>query len=444
MERKRLKQLYADDPDALRLLEAQDQTELLKEMFKSKLKADAEEVNFKFLKGEKGEKGDPGKDGIDGRDGLDGIDGENGRDGKDGRNGIDGTDGKPGLPGKDGSPDTPQQIADKLNTTKETVDATVIKGLPTIEALVKELKRGKYLEPRDIRGMRLDMNDQRWHGGGSSFTSPLTTKGDLYTFTTVDARLPVGADGTVLSADSTQATGLKWIAVAGTGTVTSVTSADANATVANTTTTPVITIVSAPKLQTARTINGVSFDGTASITVTAAAGTLTGTTLNSTVVTSSLTSVGTIATGVWNGTAIGLTYGGTGADLSAIAKGGLISGTGAAAVGITTVGTDGQVLSADSASAGGIKWITVSGTGTVTTVSVVSANGFAWHSCERNNYSSYYANYDDTGVLRATEQLFLPQLMVLIPFSDNGHHRFTVFGSDLGNDNQPPHKAMGY
>lgn len=51
----------------------------------------------------------------------------------------------------------------------------------------------------------------------------------------------------------------------------------------------------ATALQTARTINGVSFDGTANITVTAAAGTLTGTTLNSTVVNSSLTSVGTLA-----------------------------------------------------------------------------------------------------------------------------------------------------
>jgi hypothetical protein len=40
--------------------------------------------------------------------------------------------------------------------------------------------------------------------------SPLTTKGDLYTFTTVDARLGVGANDTVLTADSAQATGLKW------------------------------------------------------------------------------------------------------------------------------------------------------------------------------------------------------------------------------------------
>lgn len=56
------------------------------------------------------------------------------------------------------------------------------------------------------------------------------------------------------------------------GTVTSVSSADGNATVANPTTTPVITIVSAPKLQTARTIGGVSFNGTANITVASATG----------------------------------------------------------------------------------------------------------------------------------------------------------------------------
>lgn len=81
------------------------------------------------------------------------------------------------------------------------------------------------------------------------------------------------------------------------GTVTNVSSADANATVATGTTTPVITIVAAPKLTTARAINGVNFDGTAAITVTAAAGTLTGTALNSTVVTSSLTNVGTLIGG---------------------------------------------------------------------------------------------------------------------------------------------------
>jgi hypothetical protein len=49
---------------------------------------------------------------------------------------------------------------------------------------------------------------------------------------------------------------------------------------------------SASQFETSRTINGVAFNGTANITIAAAAGTLTGTTLNSTVTTSSLVSVG--------------------------------------------------------------------------------------------------------------------------------------------------------
>lgn len=56
----------------------------------------------------------------------------------------------------------------------------------------------------------------------SSGSSPLTTKGDIYTFTTVNARLGVGSDGTILIADSSQTTGLRWGSVSGSGTVTSV------------------------------------------------------------------------------------------------------------------------------------------------------------------------------------------------------------------------------
>jgi len=48
-----------------------------------------------------------------------------------------------------------------------------------------------------------------WYDIWSS-ASPLTTKGDMYGFSTFDARLPVGADGQVIVADSTENLGVKW------------------------------------------------------------------------------------------------------------------------------------------------------------------------------------------------------------------------------------------
>ena len=59
-----------------------------------------------------------------------------------------------------------------------------------------------------------DSNSTQYYSGSAWVSiggaSPLTTKGDLYAYSTTDARLPVGTNGQILTADSTAATGLAW------------------------------------------------------------------------------------------------------------------------------------------------------------------------------------------------------------------------------------------
>lgn len=51
--------------------------------------------------------------------------------------------------------------------------------------------------------------------GSSGGSSPLTTKGDAYVFGSADARLPVGENDEVLTADSSEDLGVKWSAAGG-------------------------------------------------------------------------------------------------------------------------------------------------------------------------------------------------------------------------------------
>ena len=54
-------------------------------------------------------------------------------------------------------------------------------------------------------------------GGGGVPDDLLTTKGDTHGFDTDNARVPIGINGTILTADSTTALGLGWAAVAAGG-----------------------------------------------------------------------------------------------------------------------------------------------------------------------------------------------------------------------------------
>ena len=75
--------------------------------------------------------------------------------------------GKDGVDGRDGSPDSPEDIANKLNTLEGALEISVLKGYEDSDAIIAKIKKQK-LKPRDIEGMPLDFNDQRWHGGGIS------------------------------------------------------------------------------------------------------------------------------------------------------------------------------------------------------------------------------------------------------------------------------------
>lgn len=88
--------------------------------------------------------------------------------------------------------------------TGQTTAQTAIDGLLPDQST----ESGKFLTT--------DGTNASW-GTPSGSASPLTTKGDLYTYDTADARLPIGTDGYVLTADSAETTGLKWAAASGGG-----------------------------------------------------------------------------------------------------------------------------------------------------------------------------------------------------------------------------------
>jgi hypothetical protein len=79
-----------------------------------------------------------------------------------------------------------------------------------------------FIRVDDLIGLGFaTLNGKRLTAAQLGVQSPLTAKGDIWVFGTANTRFPVGADGYVLSADSSQPTGLKWV-IASAGSVTSV------------------------------------------------------------------------------------------------------------------------------------------------------------------------------------------------------------------------------
>jgi hypothetical protein len=156
-------------------------------------------------------------------------------------------------------------------------------------------------------------------------------------------------------------------------------------------------------------INGVDFDGSADITVTAAAGTLSGTVLKSTVVTSSLTSVGTLGSlDVTNNINTGTI--GVGGVLivpaSGIGSQGNISTQGA----ITAAG-DITAFSSDRRLKENFRPITNA------VEKVVSLNGvvYNWNSIA-NELAGYDRTVDVVGLIAQELEAVLPEAVKLAPF----------------------------
>jgi len=106
--------------------------------------------------------------------------------------------------------------------------------------------------------------------------------------------------------------------------------------------------------------HGLEMDG--DLTYNPSTGRLTATQLAGTLQTASqtnITAVGTIATGVWEGTTVAVAQGGTGQ--TSLTTGAILIGNSTSAVQMLAVGSNDQVLTADSGAATGVKWADAGG-----------------------------------------------------------------------------------
>ncbi len=112
--------------------------------------------------------------------GIDFHDGEDGEDGKDAEVDYEAIieyvlSALPKQKKEETITETAKSIVEKINSVKGAINADSIKGMLTVDDVIRELKDPKSknrLDKKDITG--INMNDQRWHGGGSGSALAVT------------------------------------------------------------------------------------------------------------------------------------------------------------------------------------------------------------------------------------------------------------------------------
>lgn len=99
-----------------------------------------------------------------------------------------------------------------LNTLTTASQTFAVGTSGTDFAIVSATSTHTFNLPTASASNRGVLSTTDWSTFNAKLTSPLTTKGDVLAFSTVNARLPVGTNGQILTADSTQTLGVKWAA----------------------------------------------------------------------------------------------------------------------------------------------------------------------------------------------------------------------------------------